>query len=109
VEHREQQRIAANEAAFRSINEGIQRGQWPGEETATIAFRCECAQLGCNRMIELSVRDYERIRRFGRRFAVASGHELPEGETVVDRRDGYVVVEKFGQAGALAEATDPRG
>jgi len=108
VQHGEQQRIAANHAAFREINEGIERGQWPGEESLPVAFRCECARLGCNRLVQLSVAEYERIRSHSRRFFMADGHELPEAEDVVERCPGYVVVEKRDQAGALAEATDPR-
>jgi len=102
-------RITANEETFREINEGIQRGQWPGDEAAPVAFRCECARLGCNRLIELSVSRYEDIRAHPRWFVVLSGHELPEAETVVQRHEGYLVVEKRGQAGAVAEASDPRG
>jgi hypothetical protein len=102
-------RIAANEAAFRDINEGIQRGQWPGEEGSPVAFRCECARLGCNRLIELSVSHYEEIRSHPRWFVVATGHEIPEAESVVQQREGYVVVEKKDQAGEFAEASDPRG
>jgi hypothetical protein len=102
------QRIAANEAAFREINEAIGRGQWPGEMDKPVAFRCECAKLGCNQLIELSIADYEKVREHSRRFLVAPGHEAPEAEAVVERREGYVVVEKRGQAGALAESADPR-
>jgi hypothetical protein len=36
------------------------------------------------------------------------GHELPEIETVVATRPGYLIVEKRDQAGAVAERTDPR-
>jgi hypothetical protein len=106
--HWEPQRIAANESAYREINEGIQRGQWPGEEGSPVAFRCECARLGCNRLVELPLAEYERIRSHSRRFLLINGHELPEAETVVERRGEYVVVEKRDQAGAFAEATDPR-
>jgi hypothetical protein len=102
------QRIAANEAAFREINEAIERGQWPGEARDVAAFRCECAQLGCNELIELPIGEYEQIRRHARRFFVAPGHEAPEAETVVETRAGYVVVEKRDQAGEAAERTDPR-
>jgi hypothetical protein len=109
MKQRDQERIAANEAAFREINEGIQRGQWPGEESSLAAFRCECARLGCNQLIELSVTDYERVRSHSRRFVVAIDHESPGAETVVERHDGYLVVEKRDQAGAFADATDPRG
>ena len=103
-----QERLAANEDAFRQVNEGIARGQWPGEDHKPIGFRCECARLGCNLLIELPLTDYERVRQHARRFVVAPGHELPEVESVVDRRDGYVVVEKGGDAGEFAERLDSR-
>lgn len=101
-------RLAANEDTFREVNEGIARGRWPGDANAAIGFRCECARLGCNRLVELSLTAYEQVRTHPRRFIVEPGHELPEVETVVQRRDGYVVVEKLGEAGELAERLDPR-
>lgn len=104
-----QERIGANEATFRNVNEGISRGQYPGEDDAPRGFRCECARLGCNRMVELTNREYERIRANSRHFLVAPGHELPELEDVVERYDGYVVVEKTGPAAVRADASDPRG
>jgi hypothetical protein len=102
------ERLGANEAVFREINEGIERGQWPGEEDAPVSFRCECAQLGCNDLIELSVNEYEGVRANPRRFIVIPGHERLDAEVVVERRPGYLIVEKIDQAGTTAEATDPR-
>jgi hypothetical protein len=108
VDDEEQGRVGANEALFREINEAIERGQWPGEEDAPVGFRCECAQLGCNGLLELTVREYERVRANPRRFIVAPGHDVPDAETIVEPQGGYVVVEKRDQAGAIAEDTDPR-
>jgi hypothetical protein len=108
VEGKKQRRAAANEAAMRDVNEGIERGQWPGEEDTPVGFRCECARLGCNQLIELSVREYEQIRAHPRRFVVIPGHEDPDVETVVEARAGYLIVEKRDQAGEVAEARDPR-
>ncbi len=34
-----QRRLASNEAGFREVDEGIERGQWPGEEAPPIGFR----------------------------------------------------------------------
>jgi hypothetical protein len=102
------ERIAANEAAFREVNEGIARGQYPGEDDEPRGFRCECARLGCNVMVELTRREYEAIRARSRYFLVSPGHELPEVEHVVDRGDAYVVVEKADLAGRLADESDPR-
>ena len=103
-----QERLGANESVFREINEGIERGQWPGEEDSPVSFRCECARLGCNDLLELSPREYERVRSTPHRFMVVPGHERLDTEIVVERRPGYLVVEKLGPAGEKAEETDPR-
>ncbi len=103
-----QRRAGANESAFREVNEAIERGQWPGDEANQVSFRCECAELGCTEIIELTVGEYERVRANPRRFIVAVGHEQPEVETVVERSADYVVVEKRDRAADLAEANDPR-
>jgi hypothetical protein len=103
-----EQRIAANEALFRQINERIEQGHWPGEEHVSLALRCECARLGCNEMLDLPPRGYEEVREHPRRFIVKPGHEVPEAENVVARSRGYLVVEKFGTAGQVAEETYTR-
>jgi hypothetical protein len=97
------ERIGRNEGLFREVNEAIERGLWPGEDERA-AFRCECAQLECN----VTIADYERIRKNPRRFVIVGGHELPEAEDVVERSTDWIVVEKRGQAGVVAESTDPR-
>ena len=97
-------RVGRTESTFRDVNEGIARGQWPGEQDEPAGFRCECARVGCNDLIDLTMREYERIREHPRRFAVLPGHELPEVETVVEKRPGYLVVEKIDEAGRAAES-----
>jgi len=104
-----QRRIAENEALFRQINERIEQGRWPGEADGPLTLRCECARLGCNDMLELMPSRYEQVRSHPRRFIVLPGHEVPDAETVVERGPSYVVVEKLGEAGEMAEETDPRG
>jgi hypothetical protein len=103
-----QRRLAANEVIFREVNEGIERGQWPGEPDSQISFRCECARLGCNQLVNLTLAEYEHIRQDPRRFMMIPGHEAPEIETVVEKRGDYVIVEKRDEAGNQAEAVDPR-
>ena len=102
------QLVAANEGLARRINEAIESGQWPGEQGQRTAYRCECAQLDCRRTVELTPAEYEQVRAQPRRFLVLPGHERPEVETVIEATPTYVVVEKDGDAGAVAEATDPR-
>jgi hypothetical protein len=103
-----QRRLASNEGVFREVNEGIERGQWPGEEDRAVRFRCECARLGCNLLVELTLSAYEQVRSHPRRFVMIDGHQVPELETVVQREPGYVVVEKLDEAGEKAQNTDPR-
>lgn len=103
-----QRRLAFNEARLREVNEAIERGQWPGEEGERVGFRCECARLECDQVIELTVAEYERVRAHARRFVLVQGHQLPGEDTLVDSGSGWVVVEKRDRAGAVAEATDPR-
>jgi|SRR5579875_3445621 len=107
-ESRLQERMARNESLFREANEAIARGLWPGEEGRRVPFRCECARLDCRVAVELTVRDYEAVRAHPRRFIVAPGHVFPEIEAVVEPAAEHLVVEKQGEAGAVAEATDPR-
>lgn len=101
-----QRRLAVNEDLFREVNESIARGQWPGDGDGTVGFRCECARLGCNLLLGLSMAEYERVRADPRRFVVSPGHELDSDETVRERHDGYFVVEKTGPAGKLAAELD---
>jgi hypothetical protein len=108
MNERVQRRVAENESAFREVNEAIERGLWPGEEDALVAFRCECASLDCAQLLELTVQEYERVRAESRRFLLVRGHELPDVETVVEIHTRYVVVEKRAVAGEHAEAIDPR-
>jgi hypothetical protein len=103
-----QRRLAANETVFREVNEGIERGQWPGEGDHPVRFRCECARLGCNLMLELTLAEYEQVRSHPRRFLMIDGHQVPELERVVQREPGYLVVQKLDEAGEKAEEADPR-
>lgn len=101
-------RMARNEVLFRETNEAIERGQWPGEQSKLVRFRCECSRLDCGDAVEITLGEYERVRSEPRRFVIAPGHETPEIETIVSRAPGHVIVEKQDAAGETAEALDPR-
>lgn len=103
-----EERIGFNEAAFRAVNEGINAGRGLRGTGDSVGFLCECGRLGCNTVIELTVGQYEALRRHPRRFATMPGHEFPEEETILERHPGYQVVEKLDAAASVAEATDPR-
>jgi hypothetical protein len=103
------ERIGSNESLFRETNEGIERGLWPGEEDQRVPFRCECGLLDCAEAVRLTPVEYEHVRADSRRFVVVAGHEILRAEVVVERHSGYLLVEKVGEAGAVAEELDPRG
>ena len=101
-------RIGANESLFRETNEGIERGLWPGEGGKRVPFRCECALPDCAEAVRLTLPEYERVRANPRRFVVIPGHEVTRAESVIERHPDYLLVEKIGEAAAVAEELDPR-
>ena len=104
-----QERIARNEATFRQINEDIERGRDTEDDATLIGFICECGQIDCSRLIELTPAEYEQVRKDPCRFAIVNGHEIPAVESVIERHDRYAVVSKrSGGGGEVAKATDPR-
>src|SRR3954451_15792303 len=86
-----EERLAQNEARFREINESAQ----PQRETQGEGrFGCECADRSCMRWLEVTPEQYAAVRENTRRFLVAPSHEIPDVETVVERANGYFVIEK---------------
>lgn len=99
-------RAAENEDLFRRVNERVAE---LSSSLETLTLVCECADTSCSeRLAEVPPEEYQEVRAHGDRFFVATGHERPDIETVVDERRGYVVVEKQGEAGEAARRTDPR-
>jgi hypothetical protein len=86
-----EERLAQNEARFREINESAQPQR---ERQGGGRFVCECADLSCTRWIDVPLDVYEEVRRNPRRFLIIAGHEVPDIESVVDRGDGFFVIEK---------------
>lgn len=103
-----ERRLARNEVLFRETNEAIERGQWHDDPAKPVRFRCECSRMECGEAVELTLPEYEQVRKFPRRFVMAEGHEIPEIETVVEHMGDHVVVEKREKAGETAAAADPR-
>ena len=103
-------RRARNEALFRSLNEQINDMEIgkATDPSDPIDFVCECSSAGCMKVVSVSLDDYEAVREAGSTFIVAPGHEEPEIEDVVERHGDFSVVEKRGDAGAVAEEANPR-
>ena len=101
-----EQRAARNEALFREVNENIARLEERYGSTITESvFICECADEGCTDQLAVDHATYRRVREQPRLFFVLPGHQDPELERVVETHDDYLVVEKTGEAGEVAERT----
>jgi hypothetical protein len=105
-----QRRVGENEAVFRSINEEIS-GLTATLTTAntSMGIVCECGTRSCTDRFEVQTEDYARVRSDATLFLIKPGHDFPETETVVEKRDRYWTVQKDpGGPAELAESTDPR-
>ena len=95
-----EERLAQNEARFREINESAQPQR---ESQGTGRFVCECADRGCAVWIEVPPDHYAAVRSNPRRFLVTPGHEMPDVEQVIERMDGYFVIEKPEEVAHIVE------
>jgi hypothetical protein len=102
-------RIAKNETIARDINEGIEASMSERSPEGYVRMLCECGRVECERMIALTLAEYEDARRDGRRFVIVKEHLIPDVEDIVEDKNRFVVVRKReGTPAAVAEATDPR-
>jgi hypothetical protein len=102
-------RRAQNEAKFRTLNEEIKRLEGDqGSGGRVVDLVCECSSTACMKVVPVPRDEYETVRACSTWFLVAPGHEDLGIEGVVARHEQYVVVEKHGEAAAVAEETDPR-
>lgn len=103
-------RVGLNEALFRQVNEEIRSLERTfSNDEGTMTVICECGNAGCTERLSVGVADYERIRGDGRLYVVATGHEIPEFEVVVESGEGWDVVRKReGTPAEVSRETDPR-
>ena len=98
-----ERRMTANEMLARRINEAVEYER-PRNGDSGERFVCECCSNDCTEVLDLALDEYFRVRSHPRRFIVLEGHEEPAIESIVEIYPGYVVVEKRGEAGRMAEA-----
>jgi hypothetical protein len=106
-----EERKARNDAIFREANEQIRAAvDAHGPPMEQLPFICECADESCTDIIRVPLEKYRAVREHPRQFLVAPGHEEDDGAVaVVEREPGYVVVEKTGRAGEVAEQLAENG
>ena len=103
---------ARNDALFRDANERIEsraESILGGEDATPLPFLCECADVACTAIVQMTVAEYEAVRRDSARFATVPGHEGEEPwARVVHVTERFAVVEKLELAGEVATELDPR-
>jgi len=100
--------VGRHQSLFREVNERIEELAETFDLKDELTILCECGSGDCAERIALSEDEYEQLRRIPTHFAVLPGHEIPDVERVVERHDGFVVVEKFGESAQAAIRLDPR-
>lgn len=106
---RRQERLARNEALFRDVNERVREiAAVHGDDDHVYEFYCECSNADCTFQLKATLAEYEGVRAHPARFVIAPEHALPEIERVVERTEGWWIVEKQGEPGELVEELDPR-
>ncbi len=102
-------RKGTNEDEFRHLNEQLEeRARTKTGQGGTFGIVCECNREECTARITISFPDYEAVRTTPTAFIVLPGHADPTCERITSSTDTYDVAEKFGEAGLVAEITDPR-
>jgi hypothetical protein len=98
---------ARNQTLFRDLNEQISHItiSMNGD---LVGFICECSDMSCMQVVELTKKEYEEIRSVATWFPVKPGHETPDIEVVIEENERFAIVEKVGYAGVIAEDRDPR-
>lgn len=101
-----EQRAARNEALFREVNENIASLEERFGATVTEpVYVCECANTACAEQLAIDPETYRRVRQEPRWFFLRPGHEDAQLERIVERHRDYLIVEKTGAAGHVAEQT----
>ena len=103
-----EERVAQNEASSREMNEKIElaHADSPGDYFRIL---CECGRSDCERVIAITIPEYEEIRSDAREFAVVGAHVMPDVEDVVRETERFTVVRKHeGTPAEVSEEEDPR-
>jgi len=92
-------RVQRNEDLFRQVNlhiAGLEESSISLARDGLLPLVCECAHTGCTTPIEVDPATFDQVHANPLRFLLAPGHEDLGTESVVERRAGYLIVEKRG-------------
>ena len=104
------ERLAEIEVLFRAGNDRM--ASWPEnrermQRGETLPFFCECGLMGCRKNVWLTGPQSEAVRADARRVRIAPGHGMLEAEDIIERQDGYCVVQKHEDVRDLVDEPPP--
>ena len=79
------------EQLFADLNEALMAMH---RETQWSKFICECSNPLCTETITLSAESLAKVHEHAGHYVIKTGHEVTAVETVIDRIDGLVIVDK---------------
>jgi len=98
------ERAARNESLFREVNERIaELEETFARPDELVEFICECSVTACLERVPMTVSEYQDVRAEPTRFFVIPHHLDTRYERVVRDHGRFLVVEKLGLAGEIAD------
>jgi CheY-like chemotaxis protein len=85
---------STSSAFFRAVNDNIMRLN--AARSIERKILCECGSRDCSTAIQMTVDAYRAVREDPRRFLVAPGHRLAEGQRLVAGDTAVAVVQQLG-------------
>ena len=85
-----------SQEAFRRANDGIAARARELDVDDRTPFLCECSDVRCTQILQLTLEEYGAVRSDDGRFMIAPGHPHGDDEHVLEQSDGYWVTEKDG-------------
>jgi hypothetical protein len=85
-----------NEKMFRHGNEALHDAAVDAEETSSVPFLCECADVNCLGRVNVTTAQWEMVANEPNRYLMIAGHLRSEGEEVVGSLREYEIAEKPG-------------
>jgi hypothetical protein len=90
-------RVVRNQELFREVNlhiTNLDDNSISLAKDGLLPLVCECSHTGCTTPIEVDRATFQQVHENPLRFLVTPGHDDPEEETVIERRAGYLIIEK---------------
>jgi len=98
------ERLAANEAIARQVNEQVEQlaQRWNAKDEP-LEILCECSLSECAMRLHVALPEYNAVREHDARFLIVDAHIVEQIERRVGQAGDATVVEKVGPSREIAE------